>query len=252
MREAYRTAFSGRAAQWAHEGPDGLRRLYAGQVRAFDLTYGEANGWHPHYHSVMFFDPSTTEDQRQAYLRRARDRYIVALKKAGRNASASSIGWDVRQITTNNDISSYLAKVEGGWGAGLELTRSDLKKSHGGRTAWDLLRAASEDGDMDASRLWWEYEAATKGKALVQVGNGLAKRFHVPELELSDEDLAAKEMEELPVYVSVFSASEWSWLVVEGLACTAIEVAVERALAIAPPPPIAELLAVPERERKVL
>ena len=34
-----------------------LKRLgYKGRIVATEVTWGEQNGWHPHYHMILFFD----------------------------------------------------------------------------------------------------------------------------------------------------------------------------------------------------
>ncbi len=99
----------------------------------------------------------------------------------------------MRPVETAGDLGGYLTKVEGGWGAGLELARSDLKRGRrGGRSPFELLAEAAE-GDVLALMLWLEYERATKGKRAISWTRGLRKMLIdvADEDAPSDEDLAA-------------------------------------------------------------
>ena len=42
-----------------------LKRLgYLGDVKALETPYSDANGWHPHYHTLIIFNRKLTDDER--------------------------------------------------------------------------------------------------------------------------------------------------------------------------------------------
>lgn len=172
---------------------------YAGQARAIETTHGRA-GWHPHVHAAVFVEPGADEATVTADLERLMVRWGESLARMGRTARLSLVrdklsgelvvpGWHVRPIDDAAETARYLTKVQGGWGAGLELARMDLKRGRqGGRKPFDLLEAAM-DGDTAAERLWWEYERATQGRQRIVVSPGLMARCKV---EVLDDDDAAE------------------------------------------------------------
>lgn len=222
VTDSWTAAFSGRAAQWPG---------YIGQVRNIDLTVGVENGWHPHIHAVLVFEPGTAEADIDAYLLARGVVYRRKLRDCGMSAAADRRGWHVTKVHSAPDLSSYLAKVEGGWGVGLELARGDIKSGkRGGRTIWQVLRSAAIDGDCDDRDLWQEHEVATKGRNLIVCSRKLGARFNAVELlGESDEDAATAAMDEAPVFVVLHSASAWATAVERGYAGRLLDEAVEQA-----------------------
>ena len=155
-----------------------------GVIRSVEITYGDRNGWHPHIHALLFVAPGVVFDGAG-----------LALRWRGR-FDAHGIGgkWvphvsaDVRPVDMRDrsEIGGYLAKVQGGWGAGLELARGDLKR--GGVTADQLLELAST-GQSCWVELWAEYERATKGRRFIVWSRGLRAEVGVD--GISDEEAAA-------------------------------------------------------------
>jgi hypothetical protein len=163
---------------------------YRGAIRAVEVTYG-ANGWHPHNHMILIFDREPTEEQRQALWRWLHDRWSSILLAKGLGSITESYGVDVRPVTAGV-LGEYLAKVDGGWSAGLELARGDVKSSKHGLTPFQILGEVA-NGDVNSRELWLEYEAATFGKRWLRWTPGLRTLLLGTEVEKSDEELAASE-----------------------------------------------------------
>lgn len=211
---AWSKAFSGRAAQ---------RAGYIGQVRAWDFTYGR-NGWHPHIHAVVLFEPGTSEADAEAYLAAAGVNYVTALADNSLSAKLDDRGWHFEKLRSGGDAARYLVGVgkdevtgEAGWGAALELVRPDLKKNtkRGGVTVWELLADASW-GDLDAAALWREYERATRTIKSVVIGKKLRKLYGNALVEATDDELAEVKPADEIVYVVEVPAAVWSSLLRSG------------------------------------
>lgn len=242
LQASWTAGFGGRSAQWSSvlEGPtrDGsefLQADYIGQVRALDFTHSPRNGWHPHIHAVLIFHRDTTEPERNDWLRARRTAFRKKLHKLGYYSADNSVGWHVMPIVDTDGIGQYSAKVEGGWGAGLELARGDAKTSRhiGGATPFELLRSAALMGDADDGRLFLEYEAATLGRRLITVARRIKELFgQGVSLDQDDAELAAQELAEAAVYTKLVLPAEWSYHVNRGTAVLLLESVVNEARAL--------------------
>lgn len=164
-----------------------------GLIKAVEVTLGQS-GWHPHLHLVALFGRRTDEEglaQFRTWLAAAWAAQIDSI--AGRYVHPTK-GVDVRALTeTGTDgtaLGDYLVKIDGGWGAAMELLRGDLKKAgRGGMSAPQLLRLACEGGESWAWHRWWEYETATKGRRMLTWSRGLRDRLGMGR-EMTDEEAA--------------------------------------------------------------
>lgn len=165
-----------------------------GTVRALEVTHGHANGWHPHFH-ILIFVPKGLD------LLRLRRRFYVEWAKACRLAKLPIPAYRVRYVQDGKKRYFYGVDVQDGkkagayvtkglWGLDHEMTKSHIKKaSRGRRSPFDLLRSFLYDDDKQAAALFKEYAAAFKGKRQLQYSNGLKELYQVE--DLSDEELAA-------------------------------------------------------------
>lgn len=210
---AWRKAFAGRKLYGLQTaaGNVGPWRQYVGMVRASDLTVG-VNGWHPHIHAVLVFKRRATAAHIARWLDARRGDYLAALGDVGMSASVAH-GWDVRRVSARSRstafVSRYVAKIDGGWGAGLELARSDLKRGKTSRSAFQLLHDAASGCDVSAE-LFAEYELATAGKRLIVTGRRLAALYGVDPDAGTDDELALGEVEE--PFVVEWSCGGGRWM----------------------------------------
>jgi hypothetical protein len=143
-----------------------------GSVSATEITFGTANGWHPHQHDVWFYKDRTLDPEHLA--EKLFPAWSAVCKKNGLTTQESfrgrRIGVDVRPSW---DASEYLAKFdrERGWSLSSEMTAGRLKTAQGkSMTPWAILEDAIIRGiDSPASTLWVEYLRATKGKAVISL-----------------------------------------------------------------------------------
>jgi hypothetical protein len=180
------------------------------------VTYGSANGWHPHRHELYLFRQPLDVDQRGALSSWMFGRVSGIAERHG-FGSCDRRAFDVRPVG-GGSIGDYVTKVEGGWTAGSELARSDLKLGRRGEhlTPFELLRWLTMTGEVKPLRLWQEFELATKGKNAVRFSSGLRGLLLPNDEERSDIELASSnEGGELLVQLLV-GAREWNRLVGEG------------------------------------
>lgn len=205
--------------------------ILTGTIRAIEVTHGR-NGWHPHVHALMLFAPGVAESAARSYLANLSTHWSHELGKRG--ASCGSKGFDVRPVHDVSGASSYLTKVDGGWGAGLELARGDVKLAHGKGTTPQEFLSRAMDGDFHSLKMWLHYERATKGKMAIRWSPGLKALYAIEEVsdeeifldpDDSEPDTAAAEVTPTDpvVLLAIVPSVDWDWLLLNGEAAEMIE-----------------------------
>ena len=214
-------AFRGliRGAPW-----DRMKKRYGwrGQVRATEVTWGEANGWHPHLHLLAFLDRPLTVaelDQLEAWLF---DRWEAMVTRRGFGSVTRQHGVKLELVRSGEDVGQYVAKVQER-AVGLEMARGDLKRGRQADrlTPFELLDAAM-DGEAWAVDRWHEYESATKGRRCIEWSRGLREALGLGE-EKSDEDVVAESIVSDETLVAEVSAEDWILVCRFGLDCDVLE-----------------------------
>ncbi len=172
-----------------------LKRLgYNGRIVATEVTWGEKNGWHPHYHMILFFDHQIDHQGLQTFIAL---QWQEACIKAGLKAPDLIHGVDVRNGT-------YAAKYVSKWGLEEEVTKGHLKKGlNGSLTPFDLLRGASTNNHYKT--LFKEFADVFKGKQQLVWSKGLKELLGIK--KVTDEELIEEtektsiEVRELPLKI---------------------------------------------------
>ena len=156
-----------------------------GKIRALEVTHGRLrrsnNGWHPHYHVLLFVRSGLDLEACRASLF---ERWVSACLKAGLKAPSIEHG-------INLDDGTKAAAYASKWGLESEMTKGHTKKANDGETPFDLLRAYLERCDGHAAILFREFAETFKGKRQLHWSKGLKKRFGIG--EVSDDELVAKQ-----------------------------------------------------------
>lgn len=166
-----------------------------GLIRNLEVTYGDANGWHPHVHELWFL-PRRFSDRAIARLKsQLFQAWRDACVKSGLSAPNQKRGIDLLGVVSPAE---YLAKMgrEQRWGAHAELTKSHIKRGRfHSMTPFDLLRCAGEVGlrSGEAKLRFAEYAHAFHGSRQCYWSPGLKDHFGVK--EVSDEEAAKVEAE---------------------------------------------------------
>lgn len=154
-----------------------------GHIIASEVTYGE-NGFHPHYHILLFFKGHINHKSLQSFIAL---QWQNCCKKAGLKIPSIEHGCDIQDGT-------YADRYVGKWGIEDEVTKGHTKKGReGSATPWDLLRQ-SEDGCERSGRLFQQYAAAFKGKRQLHWSHGLKALLLVD--DTTDEQLASETEKE--------------------------------------------------------
>ena len=196
-----------------------------GHVRALEVTHGRKspsnNGWHPHYHCLMFAGsgvdlsrfnaPQMKDWQVRLYLR-----WAACCLKSGLGEPSYAHGL---KLDDGTKAGNYAAK----WGLEDEMTKGHTKKALHGETPFDFLRAYLADPtDKQAAALFAEFSETFKGKRQLSWSRGLKAMFAIE--ETSDEELSTK-VEESAVLLGLLTVDQWrDVLRVDGRA-TVLEIA---------------------------
>jgi hypothetical protein len=195
---------------------DSIRRLKQGRwwlsvkakwgvvayVTASEFTYGNAAGWHPHKHMLLFLDIPEGEIDTERLQEHITARYKTLLERHGRYAS-EFYGVDVR--LGDEGAGDYVSK----WGAVEEVTKSTVKSGReGGWTPFQLLQLYNE-GNSQAGALFVEYAEATKGKNQLNWAKGARQVLELG-AETSDTELAEQE-EDVEQAQLLVALDVWQW-----------------------------------------
>lgn len=185
---------------------DEWRRLpFRGSVTATEITHGDRNGWHPHFHEIVLLEASG-EAEALALVQPLADAWRVSLRSFGLDGAAAA--FDAQGAAQAGD---YIAK----WGVAEEMTLRDAKggkakKGAGkGRIPVELARMAAEGSNRGVA-LWLEYFEASSGKRRRQLVWTPGLKSECGLQEVADEDAAAQESEDGQESVPVASfGKEW-------------------------------------------
>jgi hypothetical protein len=170
-----------------------------GHIRALEVTYG-ANGFHPHFHALMFYHPDQTTNAQWA---RLPGRWQQVAVRSGLPEPSLEHGC---QIDDGEKAAAYVAKSA--WGLESEVTKGHVKKGkRGSRTPFDLLREY-QHGDKKAGSLWRVYASAFEGRRQLYWSNGLKKLLAIA--ELSDGEIVNKPDDEQSLLLATITDAQWT------------------------------------------
>ena len=168
---------------------------YKGRIVATEVTWGEDNGWHPHYHMILFFDHEINHQGLQTFLAL---QWQDACIKAGLKAPDLIHGVDIRNGT-------YAAEYVSKWGLEEEVTKGHLKKGlNGSLTPFDLLRGCSTNNHYKT--LFKEFADVFKGKQQLVWSKGLKELLGVK--KVTDEELV-DDTDETSIEIRELSHKIW-------------------------------------------
>ena len=173
---------------------------YVGRITATEVTWSFDNGWHPHFHLLVFFDHQINIQGLQTFLA---SEWINACRKAGLKLPSMDIGVDVRD-------GSYADKYVAKWGLEHELTKGHVKKGRGDSlTPFDMLRQYPENPELFGD-LFREFADVFKGKRQLVWTDGLKELLGID--EKSDEEIIF-EPEKESILIHELAVEVWDLLV---------------------------------------
>jgi hypothetical protein len=171
---------------------------FVGTIRNIEVTHG-ANGWHPHFHCLVFY---TSEVELQDLQRKWGQHWQRCAVACGLSRPSDQHGLTIQ----NGDFAaSYVSK----WGLEHEMTKSMAKTARkGGRTPMDMVRdfLAGTSPKRDAA-LFREFAEAFHGMQQLRWSRGLKARFMVEDKD--DETIVAEEENRAAELVVQLTWPEW-------------------------------------------
>ena len=182
VSEAWRKVKNGKGWIRARE-----RYRWLGDVRALEVTHGD-NGWHPHLHVLILFQPKATKLDFEEFGAWLYDTWSRAIERSGFGVcSKGAFAWD--KVNATEGAAEYVSK----WGAALEMTKAHIKHGrNGGRTPFQILADYQARGYQRDARLFQEYAFAFKGARQLTWSRGLRDLYLNADVEASDEALATE------------------------------------------------------------
>lgn len=203
MVKAYSRLTSGR---WWQE----MTEYFAihGRIRALEVTHSYKNGWHVHFHVLLFL--TGTEHDIDYMESNIKGRWAGILSRMGGFASHERGA----TVTENqSDIATYVTKfgtecaeikkTESDWTESHELSKAAVKvaKDKDSRTPFALL-ADSKAGDKQAGALFVQYVLGMYRQQQIVWSNGL-KDDLLNEEETTDQELAELPEQEVVAVVDI-------------------------------------------------
>lgn len=185
VNSGWRAITSGRTGQ-SLKADYGLK----GWLKAVEITWSPANGWHVHLHVLVFLEPSNgSVESLKLTIWKAWKRGIG---KHDMNAHANAGGLDFQPVLDDSQaLGYYLTKQARS--AAQEAVMGSTKLAQGKNlTPFQLGAYAAKTGDMDALEAWQEYAQYTHGKKQLTWSRGLRELVEL-DPEQSDEEIASKE-----------------------------------------------------------
>ena len=148
-----------------------------GHIKALEVTHGR-NGWHPHYHILIFTKQELPKDYDTAPLLELWQNSCRLAKLPIPNEKYG-LNWK------KGDYSGYISK----WGIDSEMTKGHVKSGRNGNaTARDLLKMSMLEGGEQFGKLFQEFAICFKGSRQLDWSRGLKAMFSID--NKTDEELA--------------------------------------------------------------
>lgn len=176
---------------------------YIGMIRGMEMTWGEANGWHPHYHILLHFTDAKVADAVETLHKKIFDVWQKACESAGLGLPSVENGVDLKTVGADDETGGdYICGDAVSW----ELTSSQTKNAGNGRyNQWQILALASNDAEF--AGLWREYASATFGKRMIFFSPKLKQYYKLN--VVSDSDAVNVADNSSKTIVRHFTDIEW-------------------------------------------
>lgn len=174
-----------------------------GYIRAYEVTHGK-NGFHPHFHIILFTSPNVTHKTIEKYYSQAWQKACVSV---GLPKPSDKHGCTVQD---GSKAADYASK----WGIEDEMTKANTKVTkRSGKTPFGLLKAILDDDDPEyspeyASKLFRVYSKCMSGARQLYWSNGLRSKLALANEE-TDQQLAENISDDNSVYLASISFQQW-------------------------------------------
>lgn len=167
-------------------------------VTSLEITYSQANGWHPHKHMLLFLNK---EPNIQALKDAITEKYTALVAGGGRYASE----FHSINVTRGDDaLASYIQK----WTLVEELTKANVKDGRQESYSPFQLAELAGSGEVWAERAFIEYAQATYRKKQITWSHKSRKALGLG-AEKSDKELATVVAGEGDPIIASISPDQW-------------------------------------------
>jgi len=175
-----------------------------GDIRTLEVTYG-VNGWHPHFHVLLFTGMPVTHESLPAL----QESILAQWKSACETAGLPEPNEHGVSVDDGRKMASYVSK----WGIEHEMTKGHLKKGKKDSLhPFDLLRWYLKEKDPLAKKLFQEYAQGFKGKKQLLWSRGLRNLLALA-AEKTDLEIA-ESIDEESVLFAELSLNVW-WAILK-------------------------------------
>lgn len=190
-------------------------------IRGAEVTWGTKTGWHPHYHTLFFFNRRAENIDQESFTDQITQRFVQI---ANRNGYYVSPEFGVKVSWEQSQVSAYPAK----WGLDYELTKlpSKVAKSGDRFTPYQLLIQYALGGKNVAPvyrDMFIEYANTMKGKKQLVWSKGAREKLGLG-AEPTDQELAEGQ-DEIAVLFAQLRNDQWKKVLQQGIRGTLLEVA---------------------------
>lgn len=179
-------------------------------IASREVTRGELNGWHPHIHVLLFFDPDKLYDYEhksgETVLHKLKKRWMWSCHLSELHCTYER-GADLAAIGDVGD--SYLTKMGVTHRSTVDPSHELTANRRKGKSQWDLLQRAY-NGCEKSSRLFAEFARDMSGAKWITWSRGFKDLLTIE--EKTDEELASSE-EKLEASLLTMVDREW-WTVI--------------------------------------
>lgn len=203
-----------------------------GRIIATEITHGEANGWHPHFHELWFFRKSgidATKLERDLF-----NLWVLACSKFGLGEPSRKHGVVVQD---GSYAAHYVSKMgQKSWTLADEISKANAKSGRrASRSFWQLIDIYMDDSSTPqqsarAKQLIREYSEAVKNRKSLTWTPGLKKRFEIE--DSTDGEIAAQQIEDA-VLVAEISLPDWKIVIRHRLEAVILDACLRGRAAIA-------------------
>jgi hypothetical protein len=207
------------------------RRFYiVGTLRALEMTHG-ANGWHPHYHLLMFHDSVLRKKPTPPLYAPSLTEMIAAVQVRWSDIAAKVGGYADKFIgveLTLGKVHEYPIKADAErelkrWGMTSEITKQPSKRGRNdNRSLTDLLIDAAKGDDL-AAALWIEATNALARQKQLEPSKGLW--LMLGRKLRSDEDAAEDQTEPSDRVLASLTWESWKRILEADARATLLDIA---------------------------
>lgn len=198
-----------------------------GRIRTLEVTFGKKNGWHPHFHILLFTESPVSADDRGQIEQDFFKDWKACCKSAGLGEPDQEHGltlvdgtktakyiskWGTDEFEISSVQQTLIEKNNPKWGVENEMTKSHLKKGTASGhvkgvltyTPFGLLHLYA-GGDKSMGHRFAEYADCFHGRRQLVYSPGLRTLMDLDEKEKTDAEHAAETEKESMLFSSISS-----------------------------------------------